>query len=326
MIKEDVLGRRFKKLRVSLTHECNYACLYCSDTSIAHYSPISESKPIHLLENKRILSSIELIQLIHRLHQELDLHTVRLTGGEPMLYPNLLSVVAALKSIQVPNIAMTTNGHSFYSLAEQLKNEGLTSVNISIDGLDPIIFRKMSRRNGVENVLRSIDVAIQLGLVTKLNTVIMRGVNDSQILPLLDFAINKGIVIRFLELMPMGPLHQTYKDLFYSETEILEQISAKYPIQLLKKDTSSTARYWSVGSKTAFGIIANESTPFCSDCDRLRLDSYGNIYGCLSNLHPINVSKDVDSNLLKSSLIKAMNDKQKDNFKGNFKTMQSIGG
>ncbi len=322
---DDPYGRTFKKLRVSLTHECNYACLYCADESAKSTTAASLlGNPIPA--KKSLLPVDGLIKMISNLHAELQLDTVRLTGGEPMLYPDLLSVVSGLKNLGIPKIAMTTNGHQFYSQANALKAAGLSSVNISIDALEVETFKKMSRNKGLENVLRSIDKALEIGLELKLNTVVLKGINDSQILALLEFAMNKGILIRFLELMPMGPLHQSYKSLFFSESSILDLISKNYKFDSLPKEKNATAHYWSINQQKAFGIIANDSTPFCSDCDRLRLDSYGNIYGCLSSLKAITLKPDTSAYLLSEALTEALTHKQQLNFKGNHRTMQSIGG
>lgn len=325
MITNDVYGRTFKKLRVSLTHECNYACLYCADVSknnSANKSFISGS----YVQKQAILPVLELLQLIENLHTELTLETIRLTGGEPLLHPELLSIVAGIKKLNVNKVAITTNGHMLYSKVKQLRDAGLSSVNISLDALDMETFKKMSRNSGLENVLRSIDAAIDCGLEVKLNTVVLNGVNNHQILPLLDFAMRKNILIRFLELMPMGPLHYSYKELFFSEKRILNTISERYEIQALPKENHATAHYWSILGKNSFGIIANDSTPFCKDCDRLRLDSYGNIYGCLSSLKGIELKTNTKAYLLTEALAEALTHKQTQSFAGNSRTMQSIGG
>ena len=325
MKTDDPYGRTFKKLRVSLTHECNYACLYCADLS-AKITQAPSLVGTAVSVKQTLLPVNGLIKIISRLHNELQLDTVRLTGGEPMLYPNLLSVVSDLKILGIPKIAMTTNGHQFYSQATALKAAGLNAVNISIDALEVETFNKMSRSRGLENVLRSIDKALEIGLELKLNTVVLKGKNDHQILPLLEFAMNKGVLIRFLELMPMGPLHQSYKSLFFSEDNILKLISDQYTVESLPKEEHATSQYWSINRQKAFGIIANDSTPFCSDCDRLRLDSYGNIYGCLSSLKAIALKPDTNAYLLSEALSEALTHKQQLNFIGNHRTMQSIGG
>jgi cyclic pyranopterin phosphate synthase len=315
----DETGRSFKKLRISLTNECNYACIYCVDSKSAASPVLSETmiKP---------LPTSELITIIRKLHNELNLEAVRLTGGEPLLHPRVMTLISSIKEMGINSIGITTNGHFLSNKVEKLINCGLSSVNISIDALDPTIFKSINLNNGLNNVLKSIEAALLQGLSVKLNTVVMKGKNHTEIVPLLEFAMKKGIVIRFLELMSMGPLHESKKMLFFSKAQILETISSHYPIIPLIKEYSSTAEYWSINEKKAFGIIANDSSPFCNDCNRLRLDSYGNIYGCLSSLIPVPVSANSNRYALRSALKEAISHKQPVHFIGNFKTMQSIGG
>lgn len=320
----DSKGRQFKKLRVSLTHECNYACVYCvydkkpDNSNVPDFSSVTyPAKP---------LPSSDLIEIIRKLHRELKLSAVRLTGGEPLLYPRLVSVITAILDMGIANIGMTTNGHLLHSKAKMLYSAGLRSVNISLDAISDDTFTQMSRRDGLSKVIRSIDASLANGLDVKLNTVLVAGRNDNEILPLLHFAISKGIVIRFLELMPMGPLHERRDAMFFSSSQILEVIRSVYSIEAMPGDKGATANYWSINGRKAFGIIANDSSPFCNDCNRLRLDSYGNIYGCLSSLIPIPVSQIANGAELRSSLKLALSHKQTTRFVGNSRTMQSIGG
>ena len=315
----DASGRQFKKLRVSLTHECNYSCLYCADGNKSEVDLVSN-------ETKKLLPSAELIEIIRKLHSELRLDAVRLTGGEPLLHPRIRSIVEAIRDMDVSNIGMTTNGHLLKSKAKGLYDAGLCSVNISLDALSPKVFEEMSLHHGLPNVLRAIDSSLNVGMKVKFNTVVVAGKNDKEILPLLKFAIDKGIVIRFLELMPMGPLYNNRKELFFSSAQMLDLIGLQYPIVKLPRDNGATSDYWSIDGRKAFGIIANDSAPFCSDCNRLRLDSYGNIFGCLSSLIPIPVSTDSSEEKMQSALQLALTHKQPAHFAGNQRTMQSIGG
>jgi GTP 3',8-cyclase len=318
----DTSGRSFKKLRVSLTHDCNYACVYCS------YGHNSEENPSYLKTNqlRKVLPASELTEIIRKLHTLLQLKAVRLTGGEPLLYPRIKSIIATIRDMGIANIGMTTNGHLLQSKVKDLHEAGLQSVNISLDALSEEKFMQMSRFPGLSKVLNSIDATLEEEINVKLNTVIVAGRNEQEILPLLDFAMNKKVVIRFLELMPMGPLHKTMNGLFFSKYHILEAIRSQYSIAELPREMSSTADYWSINGKKAFGIIANDSSPFCSDCNRLRLDSYGNLYGCLSSLIPVPVSAGTGDNEMKSALKLALTHKQPSHFVGNVRTMQSIGG
>ena len=318
----DTSGRSFKKLRVSLTHDCNYACVYCS------YGHNSEEEPSYLKPShaKKVLPASELTEIIRKLHALLQLKAVRLTGGEPLLYPRLKSTIATIRDMGISNIGMTTNGHLLQSKVKDLHEAGLQSVNISLDALSEEKFMQMSRFPGLSKVLNSIDAALEVGINVKLNAVIVAGRNEQEILPLLDFAMRKKVVIRFLELMPMGPLHKTMNGLFFSKYHILQVLHSRYSIAEMPREMSSTADYWSIDGKKAFGIIANDSSPFCSDCNRLRLDSYGNLYGCLSSLIPVPVSADIEPDEMISALQLAITHKQPSRFVGNLRTMQSIGG
>lgn len=309
----DQTGRRFQKLRISLTNQCNYACVYCSENGVD-------------TKNQQSLETSKLLGMVALLHKTLNLKAVRLTGGEPLLNLHIIQIVEQIKSLGIHNIGMTTNGHYLSGKAAQLKNAGLNSVNISLDGLTEESFKKLSRKYGLVRVLEAIDVSVSEGLKVKINTVVVAGQNDNQILPLIEFAMQKGIVIRFLELMSMGALNRNKQSMFFSENQMLEIISKNYSIEEEKKEENSTARYWKINGKRAFGIIANDSTPFCSDCDRLRLDSFGNIYGCLSSLIPLKLEPEAKHSEIQTLLLQALKHKQQVHFTGNARTMKSIGG
>src|SRR5690606_19238975 len=164
-----------------------------------------------------------------------------------------------------------------------------TSINVSLDAIDPEVYHLMSRRHDLSRTLRGIEAAQRLGIEVKINSVVMKGLNDCQILPLLEYAFERKIRIRFLEIMAMGHLHDTADQHFFSQEEILSRIDTHYPAFPLPRKPSSTSNYWQTRDGNIFGIVANESEPFCSDCNRLRLDAYGNIYGCLSSNNPISI-------------------------------------
>lgn len=321
----DSTGRRFKKLRISLTHECNYACVYCA---YGQRPDLKDAPDLFHGDSgiKKLLPSSELIEIVRKLHSELQFEKVRLTGGEPLLHPRIRSIITAIREMGISNIGMTTNGHLLQSKAESLFEAGLKSVNISLDALSHDVFAQINGFHGLSKVLRAIDKSLAVGLEVKLNMVVIAGKNHKEILPILNYAMDKGVVIRFLELMPMGPLHSGREDLFFSRSSILDIISAYYAIVKLPRNNGETSEYWSIEGRKAFGIIANDSAPFCSDCDRLRLDSFGDVYGCLSSLIPVSVSSNLHRKELQSALQLALSHKQPSHFVGNLRTMQSIGG
>jgi cyclic pyranopterin phosphate synthase len=317
---KDQYSRTFKTLRISLTNTCNFGCVYC-----VH----SESKNTELKPQKSLLDYKEIAYIASQIHKQTPLKTIRLTGGEPTLYKDLIPITSELKSIGIENIKMTTNGYLLKDKIKALAQAGLSHINISFDASDKQTFQQLSGKDGERNVRESIDECVENGVKVKINSVILKGINDHQILPLFRFSKERNIPIRFLELMRMGPLHQSekFEAYFFSEEEILQEIATEYNYQKVLRQHSSTANYWQTSDGYTFGIIANESTPFCSDCDRLRLDSYGNIYGCLSENNAISISGIINNEkLLIEKLETALQQKQPVRFKGSDISMMAIGG
>jgi cyclic pyranopterin phosphate synthase len=277
-------------------------------------------------DNAALLPVTALLTIIERLQGQLGLRTIRLTGGEPLLYGGLVELIAGIRSIGIPDIKLTTNGFLLERLALPLKAAGLKSLNVSLDAMEEETFFRMSKRRGVNRILRGIDAARNAGLEVKINTVVMKGMNDAQILPLLDFAFSRDLRIRYLEVMAMGHLHETAGRYLFSQKDILSVIAARYAITSLGRAGSATASYWQTEDGHSFGIIANESEPFCGDCDRLRLDSEGNIYGCLSSNHPISLGPGETEMEWNDKLQKALLQKQALRFTGSDLSMLHIGG
>jgi len=315
----DQYGRSFRTLRVSLVSHCNLGCVYCvaGDETV---------KAAGASKNDGRLSVPSLLDTIGRLHTLLDLQTIRLTGGEPLLYTGLSELVRGIGDLGIPAIKLTTNAFLLHRLAGPLKEAGLTSINVSLDAVDEDIFYKMSRRHSVARVIQGIDAALEAGMEVKINAVIMRGINDGQILPLLELASSRGCRIRFLEVMAMGHLHNQAEKYLFSQQDILSVISSRHTVRPLGRSTSATAGYWQTEVGQEFGVIANETVPFCSDCDRLRLDSSGNIYGCLSSNHPIRLDGQDDNLVWADRLHQALLQKQPLRFTGSGLSMMYIGG
>lgn len=315
----DSYSRKFKKLRVSLTSQCNFSCLYC--TGVHH-----EQKPESMASEHLSGASERLIATIQKLHQQSHFESIRLTGGEPLLNPDVIMIVESISKMGIDDIRLTTNGFLLPQFSHQLAKAGLKSVNVSLDAISPEVFAVMARRNGVQQVIKGIDKALEAGLSVKLNAVIMKNRNDKEIMPLLNFANNKGLIIRFLELMKMGPLHHTVHQWQFTQLEILQTIQKQHNTIPIPRKDGSTANYWQLENGQVFGIIANESAPFCSDCNRLRLDASGKIYGCISNNNGIEVANLKSPLQITAALQKAMNQKQLLKFSGTELSMQAIGG
>lgn len=316
---EDRYGRRFRTLRVSLLQHCNLGCVYC-------VSGEDELKQANRLSAGESLSVDELLAIIRRLHGQLGLEHIRLTGGEPLLYTGLAALIRGIRDIGIGSVRLTTNGFLLDKQAGQLKEAGLEALNVSLDAIDEEIFFRISRRHSAGRIIRGVDAALHAGLDVKLNAVVMKGINDSEIMALLEFAFSRGLRIRFLEVMAMGHLHDDAGRYLVTQEEILEVIGSHYRLEPLARARAATARYWKTQDGHVFGVIANESEPFCRDCDRLRLDSSGKIYGCLSSNQPIGLGLDEGEEEWGQKLVRALSQKQALRFVGSDLSMLRIGG
>ena len=315
----DHLGRTFGTLRISLTNVCNLKCIYCVD-------PEGQGAKEGQLGNE--MSEDQLIALIASIHRVSPLHTIRITGGEPTLYKGLVGFVKKVNQLGIPKIKMTTNGACLSPMLSALVAAGLTEVNISLDAIDEAEYFAMSKRKNLSKTIQTIEQAQSSGLKVKLNTVVVKGVNDNQILPIFAFAKSRNIQVRFLELMKMGHLFsREFPQSFFSENEILNVITSKYKIAPLLRSAGATANCWITEDKYTFGIIANESSPFCGDCDRIRIDSQGNLYGCLSNNAGFSAKEAIhDEHKMRHLLTEALLQKQHEKFVGSNISMINIGG
>lgn len=327
----DHKGRRLEKLRVSLTNDCNFRCTYCvGDLFKDKDHPMGKADrfvmPPKQQEGKK-LTAQEFMHIIADIHRLSPLKQIRFTGGEPLLHKDLFALIEGVKSLGIKEVGLTTNAFYLDKRLEDLKSAELTSINVSLDAMDSDTLRRMSGVPNADKVIANIKLAVENGLPVKLNSVIMNGLNSNQILPLLDFAQSQNIIIRYIEFMKMGSYYQQHDSFIYSEADILERIRTKYNITKNIRKATSTANYWAIDGGAEFGIIANDSSPFCHDCNRLRLDSYGKIYGCLSNPSGFKVTTD-GSCLISTQqvLSKALAQKQNNHFEGSEIVMQHIGG
>jgi len=303
--------RLFTSLRVSLTQNCNLACNYCTDSKSGNFPYIDYR---------------EILDDIINLHGILNLKKIRITGGEPLLFPGLMPLLHKIRAVSgIKNITLTTNGVLLKKNINKLIDAGIGSINISLDSLNPSKYQYICGNNQLSAVLDSIDKALKSGLKIKINSVIMRGINDSEIKDLTSFAADRNIIIRFIELMNIGVAKNFFQERLFTEGEILSVLREFFTMTELDRNESSTARYWNIDEKKRVGIIANHSRPFCGDCNRLRLDSQGYIYGCLSSNSNYYIRNQNFENL-KDLLVVAMGDKQKTFFTGSNIIMKAIGG
>lgn len=270
----DGFGRIAADLRVSLTDRCNLRCSYCMPAEGLHWLPTPD-----------VLTDDEVVRLIGIGVRDLGITQVRFTGGEPLLRPGLGDIVQRVAALpDRPQIALTTNGIGLSKCAEALAAAGLTRINISLDTLDPARFATISHRDRLADVLAGLDSAITAGLhPVKVNAVLLRGINDDEIDGLLDHCASIGAHLRFIEQMPLDPMHQWNRAAMVTADEILDQLTAH---RRLTPDPSrrgsAPAETWLVdGGATTVGVIASVTRPFCADCDRTRLTADGQVRNCL---------------------------------------------
>ncbi|NIP15723.1 MAG: radical SAM protein [Pseudomonadales bacterium] len=318
----DALGRRFRNLRVSLTAACNYACSYC----------VPDGKRLqsaqHELDGEELAYAVELVVDAAGIEQ------LRITGGEPLLSPKFDEVLPRLMALSLEDVSITTNGQLVPRKIDLLLESGLERINVSLDTLDPARFQDIARGGDLDTVLGGIEALASGGLKIKINMVPMRTANLDQLVPMLDFCLDRGFELRYIELMNMGHLrhgNQYLRD-FVGMEEILEAIGERYEFTRTDAPYDSTAVRYEIPGRGFFGIIANETEPFCSSCTRLRLSSNGFIYGCLSNTarHDIKPLLTLPRHQaiarLQGLLVEALADKQDLGFTGEVTVMKFIGG
>ncbi|HZR37344.1 MAG TPA: GTP 3',8-cyclase MoaA [Nevskia sp.] len=271
---KDRHGRVKRKLRVSLTDRCNFRCPYCMPDSP------------EFMERADRLSRRELQKLLRLFVAELGVTHLRLTGGEPLLRRDLEAVVAEcgeLRALGLQRISLTTNAALLARRAAGLKAAGLDDLNISLDALTPDTFARLSGNRDVQPVLDGIAAAQAAGLPLKLNAVVVRGVNEDEILPLTRWAVARNLPLRFIEFMPLDGRHEWSQQRVVTEAEILERLRGEFGVAALPRGNDPAA-YFELrgnGAHSRIGVIATVSNPFCASCDRLRLTADGKLYPCL---------------------------------------------
>lgn len=270
----------FKYLRVSVTDRCNYRCIYCMpEDGICKQS------------HEQILRYEEILSVIKTAVAE-GVEQVRITGGEPLVRGGIVDFIAEVARIPGLNdLTLTTNGALLTRYAEALKKAGLNRVNISLDSLNPETFKKITRVGNLDEVITGIDAAIAAGLrPVKLNTVLIPGVNDDEILSFVDFVVSRAISVRFIERMPFKAVELPPDDQFISEEQVLATIAKKYQLEKVADGSfGPSSDYRIAGSQAGVGFISSRSHPFCQRCTRLRLTSNGYLLPCLDSEVGVNV-------------------------------------
>ena len=260
-------------LRISLTDKCNLRCTYCMPAEGLEWLPSPD-----------LLTDDEIIRLATVAVGRLGIETIRLTGGEPLLRRSIVDLVARLAALDPrPEIALTTNGIGLLRVAEALAMAGLNRINVSLDTLDHTTFQTLARRDRLHDVLEGLAAAHAAGLKpVKVNAVLMRDVNDGEALNLLEFCLDHGYELRFIEQMPLDAQHGWDRKLMVTADEIMARLSTEHTLTPLPGRGSAPAERFLVDEGPAtVGIIASVSRPFCGACDRVRLTADGQLRNCL---------------------------------------------
>ena len=268
----DGFGRVARKLRISITDRCNMHCMYCMPYNNTEW-----------LEQDNLLSYEEIFNLAN-IFAALGIKKIRVTGGEPTIRPKMEDLISSLSKIRgIESVSMTTNGLLLREKAKQLKEAGLTSVNISLDTFRADRFKSMSGIDGLNQVLASIQTADDAGLKLKINTVVVRGWNDDEVVDFARFARSMGYTVRFIEFMPLDGRGIWGSNLVVSKREMIERITRNIQeLVPLKSDISDPAMLYSfLDGKGTIGFIPSITEPFCQYCDRIRITSEGMFMTCL---------------------------------------------
>ena len=298
----DKHGRHIDYVRLSVTDRCDFRCVYCM------------SEDMTFLPRQQILS-LEEIQRVARAFTELGVKKIRITGGEPLVRNNVLSLFEEIGSLPgLEELLLTTNGSQLEKLSAPLRAAGVNRINISLDSLDPERFRLMTRTGKLDKVLRGIEHAVKTGFDNiRLNSVILRGRNDHEILDLLEYAMGLGINIAFIEEMPLGEVSDhNREDTMCSNEFVREVISERYPLTPIELETAGPSRYYRIESHaTKVGFISPVSHNFCETCNRVRVTVEGRLLLCLGNEYSVDLRRILrehpdDTALLKETIRDAM--------------------
>ena len=268
----DSYGRDIHYLRISLTDKCNMRCVYCM------------SEDMVFRHNDELMTTAEILRLVN-VFARLGIDKIRLTGGEPTIHPDLLTIVRGIRAAGITRISMTTNGLRLAELARPLKDAGMERVNVSVDTLDPNRFHHVTRWGHLDKVLEGVHAAEAAGLTPlKINAVIARGFNENDVVDLARLTLTYPWQVRFIEMMPFGDVATFAQDAVVSQEEIIQQIESALgslcPIDDARLD--GEARLYQLdGALAAVGFISTVTNPFCASCTRVRLTADGHLRLCL---------------------------------------------
>lgn len=296
---KDKLGRPIRDLRISVTDRCNFRCDYCMPKEIFGDDYV-------FLPKDELLTFEEMVR-IAKVYAELGVKKLRITGGEPLLRRNLYQLIAELNQIDgIEDIGMTTNGLLLKKHGQKLYDAGLRRINVSLDAIDNEVFQAINNRNiKATTILDQIDYAVSIGFHVKVNVVIQKGINDDQIIPMVDYFKDKNIEIRFIEFMDVGNDNGWDFSKVVTKNEMLDMIESHFDIEPVPPTYfGEVAKYYKHKDNGAqFGLITSVSASFCSTCTRARLSSDGKFYGCLfSTVEGFNIKSFIRSGVTDDEL------------------------
>ena len=279
MAFRDTFGRKVNYMRLSVTDRCNLRCSYCMPAD-----------GLPKLDHRDILSYEHLLKIAQSA-VFLGIEKIRITGGEPLVRKGIVGFLRRVSKLPgLRELALTTNGILLEAMAQDLRDAGVSRLNISLDSLVPATFAHLTRCGDVHRVLKGIETAERVGLPIKINMVVMRGVNDAEIEDFAALTLEKPWSVRFIEYMPAVPNEKT-PSLAVSGAEILERIARRHPFDPVSRDhLAGPARNFRIrGAAGSFGVITAMSNHFCGDCNRIRVTSTGTARSCLFSNHQIDL-------------------------------------
>jgi GTP 3',8-cyclase len=276
----DSFGRRVDYIRLSVTDRCDFRCVYCM------------TEEMTFLPRDQVLS-LEELHIIAQAFTELGVNKIRLTGGEPLVRNNVMSLVERLGRLPgLKELLLTTNGAQLDKYAQPLRQAGVNRINISLDSLDAERFRRISRTGKLESVLAGVEAARRQNFDhIRLNAVIMKGYNDDEVLALTEYALDRDLDIAFIEEMPLGNASDHDRENTVCSNEwVRGVIAAKYAVLPIKDKTAGPSRYYQIPGRTSrIGFISPVSHNFCGDCNRVRVTVEGRLLLCLGNEHSVDL-------------------------------------
>ena len=274
----DRFGRHIDYVRLSVTDRCDFRCVYCM------------AEEMTFLPREQVLS-LEEIYEVGAAFARLGVNKLRLTGGEPLVRKDILTLIRRLGKLDV-ELVLTTNGSQLPTMADDLVAAGVKRINISLDTLNAERFKELTRKDKFDQVMAGIDAACRAGFKkVKLNAVILKGRNDDEVLDLVDFARDRGLDISFIEEMPLGVISEHDREEAYcSSDEVRQVIDARYPLEKTDEQTAGPSTYYRMAdSETRIGFISPHSHNFCSECNRVRVTVEGRLLLCLGNEHSMDL-------------------------------------